>query len=255
MLQGLWNQNVAHIARSRFCSKISRTKCCRIFIELNFFVKCCKYCAHLATQATAFDFCHRTALRMSSCQCKQEMQVQPQLYTPGSVLQDAYGRGFDPDIFRDTQKIDTEQNLTQKNNFIKITNQKDKFILQFLSSVFSAKFKSRMMSYRVVYFYLHSLTSLFVKFEYVAAMKILQVTEIWLWTFKILTKIYWHLCYTLCLSIKGMYCQYIFILSKKLWWGISNTTSKSAASTNIDQSNFAIYRKRLFFFWTYSVGC
>ena len=43
---------------------------------------------------------------------------------PGSVLQDVYDRGLSPDIFHDTQKINTKQNRTLKNKFIKMTDLK-----------------------------------------------------------------------------------------------------------------------------------
>ena len=55
MLQVLWNQNAARIARDRFCNKITGTMLHNIrWITLS--AKCCRYWEHLATRATTFDF-------------------------------------------------------------------------------------------------------------------------------------------------------------------------------------------------------
>ena len=61
-------------ARGRFCNKISGTVLQNIHaIEL--FATCCRYWGYLATNATAFDFCRRTALRMTICQCKLKKRI------------------------------------------------------------------------------------------------------------------------------------------------------------------------------------
>ena len=53
------------LVHSWFCNTIPGTMLQNIHR-----VECCRYWGHLATRATIFDFCRRTALRMSSCQCK-----------------------------------------------------------------------------------------------------------------------------------------------------------------------------------------
>ena len=53
MLQGLWNQNVARVARGRFCKKMVGTMLQSIhWFEL--FATCSRYWGHLATRATGW---------------------------------------------------------------------------------------------------------------------------------------------------------------------------------------------------------
>ena len=60
---------IARVARRRFCNK-SVGQCCKIFIEFNFLQHVANIGdGYLAIRATSFDFCRRTALKMSSCQC------------------------------------------------------------------------------------------------------------------------------------------------------------------------------------------
>ena len=52
------------VARDRFCNKIGGTVLQNIH-RFELFATCCRYWGYLATSATAFDFCRRTALRMT----------------------------------------------------------------------------------------------------------------------------------------------------------------------------------------------
>ena len=57
------------VAMGRFCNKIPRTVLQNVH-RIELFATCCRHWGYLATSGTAFDFCHRTALRMMICQCK-----------------------------------------------------------------------------------------------------------------------------------------------------------------------------------------
>ena len=85
------------------------------------------------------------------------------------VYSDMYMTGVSAHAFFGIpKKINTRKNQTQKNKFMKITDPKKLVLcvicairLNFLSSIFSANFKSRVMNHWVVYFYLHSSILLF----------------------------------------------------------------------------------------------
>ena len=65
MLHGLWNQNIEHVARGRFCNKIAGTILQNIH-RIQLLVTCCRHWRCVTTRTTAFDFYCRTVLRMWS---------------------------------------------------------------------------------------------------------------------------------------------------------------------------------------------
>ena len=57
------------VPRGRLCNKIAGTVLQNIH-RIEPFATCCRYLGYLAAIAIAFNFCRRTALRMTICQCK-----------------------------------------------------------------------------------------------------------------------------------------------------------------------------------------
>ena len=69
------HQNVARVVRNRFCHRNAGAMLQSIY-RIELFPTCCKYWGNLATSATAFDFCRRTAFKMSRKNVKLPVAVE-----------------------------------------------------------------------------------------------------------------------------------------------------------------------------------